>query len=35
MKAAEKNANVVLASDWSKFTSTQYLQAEQNSNLDI
>ena len=35
MKEAEKNTNVVIVSDWSKFTSTEYFEAEQKSNLDI
>ena len=35
MAEAEKNAKVVLVSDWVKFTSAEYLQAEKNSNLDI
>ena len=35
MKQAEQNASVVMVSDWSKFTSEQYYNAEQQSNLDI
>ncbi|MCJ1286312.1 hypothetical protein MMC26_005657 [Xylographa opegraphella] len=35
MKRAEANPNVVLISDWDKFTSAQYTAAEQASNLDL
>ena len=35
MEKAESNPEIVLVSDWSKFTSSEYFAAESNSNLDI
>ena len=35
MKRAEAHPNVVLISDWDKYTSAEYTVAEQASNLDL
>ena len=35
MKKAEANPQIVLVSDWDKYTSNEYTDAEKASGLDI